>query len=650
MVVAVDEQRLLSGRMLRISLLAAVFVVVTSCSLKSSLLSLTPEAAGEHCAAGGTRIESGLDANGNGALDGSEVSSTSYVCNGGAGATGESGTSCTVAENAGVKTISCGSGTQVTISDGAKGDPGDQGPAGMNGADGASCSAADNGDGTVTFTCGATMVTVSLGSSSGGSAHNSLIAMTADTTGTCATGGTQVQSGLDVNDNDTLDAGEVVSTQYVCNGANGANGATGDAGANGTNGSDGHDSLVNLSADSTTCATGGTKIEAGIDLDDNGTLSAGEVLNTRYVCNGATGATGSQGTPGATGAAGAAGKNSLISITNEASGSNCATGGKKLQVGVDANSNGTLDSGEVTSTQYVCNGAAASNSVYGTGQDGALSISSTTNWVTSPPSGSLQYTNITVSAPWTIPTGLKLRATGTITIATGGSITVAPGTVIDNGIASSAPQALVSTAGAMYGGTGCTAAFARQLFNPGRFGGGSGNGSVNGTITFGGGGGTVVMLAGGAVSLASGTVINAAGAPGLQGNASANSGGGGGGGVIVVLSNTSITNAGTLNASGGKGADTLASPDSSGGGGGGGGLIQLAAPSITNTGTLNVSAGAGGSGSSQGGYAAGGGASVGNGGGSGGSGVPTASAGTAGLSFTTTTTDPAALFLSSSQP
>ena len=69
----------------------------------------------------------------------------------------------------------------------------------------------------------------------------------------CANGGTQIDSGLDNGDgggtagDGILQAGEIDSTQYVCNGTDGTdgtdgtNGATGSAGANGANGADGMD-------------------------------------------------------------------------------------------------------------------------------------------------------------------------------------------------------------------------------------------------------------------------------------------------------------------------------------------------------------------------------------------------------------------------
>jgi hypothetical protein len=61
---------------------------------------------------------------------------------------------------------------------------------------------------------------------------------------------------------------------------------------------------------------------------------------------------------GSDGGSGAAGKNSLVLTTPEVAGANCAVGGQKIQSGLDQNSNGQLDTGEVTATSFACNGAA----------------------------------------------------------------------------------------------------------------------------------------------------------------------------------------------------------------------------------------------------------------------------------------------------
>src|SRR5690606_37070654 len=58
----------------------------------SSVIATYPEPAGANCSAGGWKIESGLDANRNGVLEEAEASSTAYICNGATGADGTDGT------------------------------------------------------------------------------------------------------------------------------------------------------------------------------------------------------------------------------------------------------------------------------------------------------------------------------------------------------------------------------------------------------------------------------------------------------------------------------------------------------------------------------------------------------------------------------
>jgi hypothetical protein len=91
---------------------------------------------------------------------------------------------------------------------------------------------------------------------------------------------------------------------------------------------------------------------------------------------GPTGLTGPAGNDGAVGATGAAGtngtngingQNALVKTTTETAGANCTTGGVKLEYGLDANNNGTLDAGEINAslTKYVCNGATGATGVTG---------------------------------------------------------------------------------------------------------------------------------------------------------------------------------------------------------------------------------------------------------------------------------------------
>lgn len=131
-----------------------------------------------------------------------------------------------------------------------------------------------------------------------------------------------------------------------------ANCKKGDAGPKGDSG---NNSLVRTSQEAAgaNCSTGGMKIETGIDVNGNGTLDAAEVnaSQIRYICDGVTGSTGANG------------QTTLTKTTLEPAGANCAAGGVKIEVGQDANGNGTLDATEIVTamTRYICNGVNGAN-------------------------------------------------------------------------------------------------------------------------------------------------------------------------------------------------------------------------------------------------------------------------------------------------
>jgi hypothetical protein len=83
---------------------------------------------------------------------------------------------------------------------------------------------------------------------------------------------------------------------------------------------------------------------------------------------GAQGIQGVAGINGTNGTNGVDGKNTVVKTTTEAAGANCATGGVKLEYGIDANNNGVLDAGEInaTLTKYVCNGTIGATGAQGT--------------------------------------------------------------------------------------------------------------------------------------------------------------------------------------------------------------------------------------------------------------------------------------------
>jgi hypothetical protein len=89
-----------------------------------------------------------------------------------------------------------------------------------------------------------------------------------------------------------LNAGNAGTQAQFLTSLQGVTGAAGIAGTNGTNGVDGKNTLVNTTTEAAgaNCANGGTKVEVGLDTNNNGTLDANEINSflTKYVCNGAS--------------------------------------------------------------------------------------------------------------------------------------------------------------------------------------------------------------------------------------------------------------------------------------------------------------------------------------------------------------------------
>jgi hypothetical protein len=104
----------------------------------------------------------------------------------------------------------------------------------------------------------------------------------------CSAGGKKINAGADSNASGVLDAGEISTTSYVCNGTNGTNGSNGANGTNGSNGSNGLNTLMAIVSEAAgaNCTYGGNKITSGVDLDADGVLDALEITATSYVCNG----------------------------------------------------------------------------------------------------------------------------------------------------------------------------------------------------------------------------------------------------------------------------------------------------------------------------------------------------------------------------
>jgi hypothetical protein len=136
-------------------------------------------------------------------------------------------------------------------------------------------------------------------------------------------------------------------------GATGPQGPIGETGPQGETGATGPQGPIGLTGPAgTTGATGPQGSQGQIGLTGP---------------QGPAGPTGAVGQTGPQGPEGTNGQNTLVKTTTEAAGNNCATGGVKLEYGLDANNSGILDAGEINAalTKYVCNGALGAQGIQG---------------------------------------------------------------------------------------------------------------------------------------------------------------------------------------------------------------------------------------------------------------------------------------------
>jgi hypothetical protein len=276
-----------------------------------ALLIVSDEPAGSNCESGGSKIESGTDKDGNKKLDTSEVESTVYSCNGTAGADGPPGAG--------------GAGTDGADGHSALVDVSAE-PVGMT---------CPNGGQRIEVLSSSYVCSGSVGEN-GTDADNALLGVTDEAAGAnCAEGGQKIASGTDDDGDGVLAEAEVEQVEYVCSGADGAGGL---------------DALVKVASEpaGANCANGGIRVDLGVDDDDSALLDVAEIDATRYLCDGD---------------AGQAGLNSLVSVVDEDAGANCAAGGEKISFGLDADRNDVLDASEVTGTRYACDGADGADGV-----------------------------------------------------------------------------------------------------------------------------------------------------------------------------------------------------------------------------------------------------------------------------------------------
>ena len=268
----------------------------------SSLIRTSNESAGDNCPNGGIKLETGIDSNGNGVLDNSEVVTTDYICDGENGFTTlftstevEEGTLISYGldlNNDGILQDSEITNTFLVIN-------------GLDGTDGT-----DGTDGL-----------------------NSLIRVfEIEPNDEFPNGGLEIWTGLDTNGDGVLTLDEATSISYVANGLDGNDGVNG------------YNSLIN-----TITQEDGTLVQVGLDTNNDGILQESEITNEFFIENGTDGNDGTDGQDGEDGLC------ALVVVTEELPGDNCEFGGIKVQAGKDLNSNGVLDADEVMYTEYICN-------------------------------------------------------------------------------------------------------------------------------------------------------------------------------------------------------------------------------------------------------------------------------------------------------
>lgn len=265
-------------------------------SIAASSLTIPP---GTECASGGIQVKTGLDTNGNGALDDSEVLNTEALCNGSEGSSGQYALITLVDESAGAN---CTTGGKKVL-------------AGLD--TNANTTLDDSEIQSTAYVCNGLNGTQG---SDGANGHNARITVQDEPTGNnCLLGGKRIDSGIDTNDDNILSSSEITASSYICTAGSGYN-----------------QPLFTTSVEpaGSNCLYGGQKIAAGLDSNSDSTLQSTEVTSTSYSCNN--------------------GK-LLLNTATVNQGVNCAYGGTKLDAGLDSNGDGTLQSTEISSTKYICN-------------------------------------------------------------------------------------------------------------------------------------------------------------------------------------------------------------------------------------------------------------------------------------------------------
>ncbi|ADO70947.1 DUF7151 family protein [Stigmatella aurantiaca] len=324
---------------------------------KDASVRLTPEPPGARCPQGGTAIQTGLDDNGDGVLNDSEVQQTSFVCSGGSNPSGQMSLVKLLPEESSTR---CASG----------------GIAVLSGLD-------SNADG-LQNDSEVTSTQYLCNSSDGLNGSAYVVKMLPESAGSnCPAGGTSILGGIDVNTDGQLSSPEVTTKQYVCQSVTSLTGAQ---------------ALIRLDVEPSgaNCSQGGTAVKSGLDLNANGKLDVDEVSNTTFVCNGLPGRNG---------------KNALVRLDSEPAGSTCAYGGTSVKSGLDSNGDGTLSNQEVQTTQFICSSANLFRTKWASNPAGTYASGEISNvWVPAGRRISLYKTSDTSRIKITVSDGFRVGA------------------------------------------------------------------------------------------------------------------------------------------------------------------------------------------------------------------------------------------------
>ena len=242
----------------------------------------------DECSAGGVEFEYGIDTNGNGTLNDTEVQGAYTVCHGEAGKDGEPCN--TQLNDDGSHTISCNNQEDIVLKNGEAGAVGPQGPAGPVGPPGA---ASETGSAGIEGEQGEPGI-------QGVAGLDALVStvMVAPNE-QCEIGGVKISSGVDINNNGSLDGDEITSSGYLCHAPRGEGGPQGVAGDTGVKGEIGPQGAKGEQ---------GTKGDAGLEgkvgpQGIQGIKGSSGVQGPK----GSTGSSGVQGPKGSTGSSGVQG-------------------------------------------------------------------------------------------------------------------------------------------------------------------------------------------------------------------------------------------------------------------------------------------------------------------------------------------------------